>query len=146
VRLLYWLRHRYWLAVSASYRAHVRDVDAMGDPNGIRLVGGQVVFDVHPETVCAGHACCIHNPSDHHMAGWSQHWRSDRSLMERICPHGIGHPDPDHVGYLRSLALPGLAQGVELDLMIVHGCDGCCRPPRYSLDSVAAELGVDLHD
>jgi hypothetical protein len=33
--------------------------------------------------------------------------------MERICPHGVGHPDPDDVFATDT----------------VHGCDGCCTPP-----------------
>lgn len=45
------------------------------------------------------------------MVLWPQHWRGDRHLMERICPHGVGHPDPDDIN----------PDGV-------HGCDGCCRP------------------
>lgn len=39
----------------------------------------------------------------------TEHWRYDRSFMERICVHGVGHPDPDDSG---------------ADLM--HACDGCC--------------------
>lgn len=34
--------------------------------------------------------------------------------MERICKHGIGHPDPDDLKVQSSWA-----EGV-------HGCDGCC--------------------
>lgn len=47
----------------------------------------------------------------HHMAGWPRHYRGDRGIWERICPHGIGHPDPDQP----------LDNGRG-----VHGCDGCC--------------------
>lgn len=64
----------------------------------------------HLQDECEG-PCTIHNLTDHHMRSWPQHWRSDRYLMERICPHGIGHPDPD--------SPPGTDT--------VHGCDGCCR-------------------
>jgi hypothetical protein len=82
------------------------------------LVGGQVVQNVHSEEVCAGQACCIHNPSNHHMRNWSMNFRADRGFMERICPrefpgdtgHGVGHPDPDD-----PFADP------------IHGCDGCCN-------------------
>ena len=35
--------------------------------------------------------------------------RFDRSFMERICVHGVGHPDPD---------------GADADPL--HACDGCC--------------------
>ena len=37
------------------------------------------------------------------------HWRYDRNFMERICVHGVGHPDPD---------------GADADPL--HACDGCC--------------------
>ncbi len=71
---------------------------------------------VHGPARCEGQWCTIHNPSGHHMNEWPQLWRADRKLMERTCPHDIGHPDPDDTS-LRSVA----AQDV-------HGCDGCCRP------------------
>jgi hypothetical protein len=79
---------------------------------------------IHPESVCAGQVCCIHNPTDHHMRSWTQLWRADRALMERLCPeHGVGHPDPDHITHYATTHTEGetWAEGV-------HGCCGCCRP------------------
>ena len=70
----------------------------------------ETLFWIHDEERCKGQPCTVHNRTDHHMRGWPQHWRRDRRMMERICPHGVGHPDPDE--------LP------EIDT--VHGCDGCC--------------------
>lgn len=87
----------------------------------IGLANGQVLYNVHTSDQCAGRACCIHNPSDHHMVDWPMVWRSDRGLMERTCPHGVGHPDPDHMMYV--LTLPGPVDEYESG---VHGCDGCC--------------------
>lgn len=75
---------------------------------------------VHKKGKCAGEHCSIHNPSDHHMKEWPLNWRSDSGVMERICPHGVGHPDPDHMDYVISLDRGLEYQGV-------HGCDGCCR-------------------
>jgi hypothetical protein len=46
------------------------------------------------------------------MKEWPQNWREDRGIMERICPHGIGHPDPD-----------------DPTTDKIHGCDGCCETP-----------------
>lgn len=82
-------------------------------------VGPSVLSNVHRAAACYGRACVMHNPSDHHMRGWDLNWRDDRGLMERICPHDIGHPDPDDLAYRRSVGAPWW-----LD---VHGCDGCCR-------------------
>lgn len=66
-------------------------------------------LNVHEGTQCEGENCVIHNPSDHVMRDFPTHWRPDRRIMERICPHGVGHPDPDEIR----------GDGV-------HGCDGCC--------------------
>lgn len=66
---------------------------------------------VHTRSDCQAEHCVIHNPSQHHMREWPTHWREDKGEMERICPHGVGHPDPDD-------ALTG-----------VHGCDGRCSCP-----------------
>lgn len=81
----------------------------------VELVGGQVIA-AHTQDKCFGQACCIHNVSDHHMKDWPQNWREDASKMERLCEHGIGHPDPD-----------------DINPNVIHGCDGCCAPPREAL-------------
>jgi len=79
---------------------------------------GTGVLRTHGASACAGRACCIHNPSAHHMRGWEMNWRGDLRVMERICPcHGVGHPDPDDVAYRR---LIGRGGGT-------HGCHGCCH-------------------
>jgi hypothetical protein len=91
--------------------------------------------NVHPPELCTGFSCSIHNPSDHHMSDWDQRWRSDRGLMERRCPaHGIGHPDPDHMDYVRRTwsERDAWAEGV-------HGCCGCCAPP----EDVREKMGAD---
>lgn len=63
----------------------------------------------HSKEECRGEFCCIHKRSNHHMRSFPQHWRDDRGIMERICPHGCGHPDPDDPTEDR-----------------VHGCCSCC--------------------
>jgi hypothetical protein len=95
---------------------------------------GQKIL-VHNKKNCKGRHCCIHNPSDHHMKDWPLHWRDDRNLMERICPHGIGHPDPDDLNFRKfQLERRGLAKE-EIDKIIrierIHGCDGCCHTPEF---------------
>lgn len=90
-------------------------------------MGDGILSNVHPASKCAGQACTLHNPSDHHMKDWPMLWRDDRKIMERICPHGAGHPDPDEMAY--QATLPDGDSGV-------HGChfaEGenrlCCEPP-----------------
>lgn len=82
---------------------------------------GEILEGVHPRTACEGRYCCIHNPSDHVMYEFPLHFRNDNGLMERICPHGIGHPDPDALAY-EEMVRPGSALARS-----IHGCDGCCR-------------------
>lgn len=82
-----------------------------------QLEHSDVILHAHPRIACAGEACTLHNRTDHHMRAFPQLWRDDRGIMERVCPHGIGHPDPDDYR-IRS----GKDNGA-------HGCDGCCFPP-----------------
>lgn len=79
---------------------------------------------VHSNGSCAGEGCSIHHPSLHSMIGWPLNWRSDRRMMERLCKHGIGHPDPDDYWY-RLRNLPVSLQS------LAHGCDGCCLVVSY---------------
>lgn len=79
----------------------------------------QYLINVHDESKCKGRHCVMHNPSNHHMREWPLNWRDDIKVMERICPHGIGHPDPDDAAYHRSIGK---------DWALIHGCDGCCMP------------------
>ncbi len=129
----FWLRCVYDEGHDGPHHAddgdHERDWDdewpesggtlAFRDPAGlmraeglkrVRLEGGERIW-AHRRRDCIGSPCPIHYRTDHHMRTWPQHWRTDRALMERTCPHGIGHPDPDQ----------RLTDGG------VHGCDGCCR-------------------
>ena len=82
----------------------------------IYTLSGQYV-SIHPQKQCEGWPCPFHNPSDHHMIEWPQHFRSDRGITERLCEHGVGHPDPDDIK-VRTIEAEG-----------VHGCDGCCASP-----------------
>lgn len=87
----------------------------------MHIQNGQAIR-THGPDCCSGNRCCLHNPSDHHMTTWTLILRDDRNwLAERICEHGIGHPDPDSLAYIQSTGIddPG-----------VHGCCGCCRPPK----------------
>lgn len=74
----------------------------------------------HKKKFCSG-PCPIHGPSGHHMITWPLHWRDDRSIFERICPHNIGHPDPDTMAYIKR------THPEHYESEGVHGCDGCCQ-------------------
>lgn len=92
----------------------------------------------HPDD-CAGEFCVLHNPSWHHMRDWPTLIRTS-GLVERICEHGVGHPDPDSVAYFER-------KGIEA--MDVHGCDGCCTMEKtqgeYKHDNhVTPKVTVDI--
>lgn len=53
--------------------------------------------------------CTLHNRSNHYMRKFPQVWNPNNGIIERVCEHGIGHPDPDE--------LPGAE---------IHFCDACC--------------------
>lgn len=101
---------------------------AQPDPDK-RSVRPPVTLDVRPAglvihnpVLCKGTFCPFHNPSPHHMVNWPIFVRVDKDyLTERLCPHGIGHPDPDSVAFfIRSWGeQDGGAMGI-------HGCDRCC--------------------
>lgn len=93
--------------------------DAEFDGTRILLEHTSVWLRVHSPLLCERRPCTVHNRSNHSMRSFPQHWRSDRGLMERICPHGVGHPDPDE-----------RHSPMWQDHMAVHGCDGCCGKGR----------------
>jgi hypothetical protein len=80
-----------------------------------------VLVGVHDPENCAGRRCVIHSPTQHHMRGWPLRWRADRRVFERVCDHGIGHPDPDQFEYWREI-------GTEYER--IHGCCDCCCIPE----------------
>ena len=73
----------------------------------------------HAPARCEGRDCSWHHPSDHHMRTWPTVWRPAYGYADRICPHGIGHPDPDDVVALQAVG------GASAE----HACDGCCIAP-----------------
>lgn len=68
-----------------------------------------------------GSHCVFHNPSEHPLKGAPLSWRGDRGLMERICQHNIGHPDPDDLNFFEKANGQEAAEGRG-----IHGCCGCC--------------------
>ena len=84
---------------------------------------GEREVKVHDPEKCAGRPCPFHAPSDHALRDAPLNIRFDRyALVERLCPHGVGHPDPDSLAYYRT----EWHELYERQAMAVHGCDGCC--------------------
>lgn len=85
---------------------------------------GTRVVNVHPETAdCHRNGCCVHAPSPHPLVDWPTRFRENGST-ERVCPCGVGHPDPDHLGFVQR------RWGAEAaGTAAVHGCCGCCGLP-----------------
>ena len=77
------------------------------------------LMPIHSKDVCSG-ACPFHAPSDHVMKKWPTLVRAS-GLVERLCQHGVGHPDPDSVRWMDEHSYPG-SRGT----WGVHGCCGCC--------------------
>jgi hypothetical protein len=91
----------------------------------------QSIVTTHGPSRCEGEFCCVHKPSPHHMIDWPLVFRLDRAdcLAERICEHGLGHPDPDSVAFIhRQLIAAGYGESMMIAVML-HSCDGCCGIP-----------------
>jgi hypothetical protein len=86
---------------------------------------------IHKETQCRGRHCVFHNPSEHSMVDWKMVLRLDKeAIVERICEHGVGHPDPDSLAFFEK---------IEKGYLGIHGCDGCCEkaePTESTVDSL----------
>lgn len=109
--------------------------DVSDSPTGKKLA----VFSAHSPSNCVGdHPCAIHNTaSDHPLSEAPLYWRQDIGVLERICGHGVGHPDFDSIQYLAS---------VGQDTGSSHGCDGCCallNPTRTCPSCKQEDLGID---
>ena len=89
----------------------------------IRLVDFRIL-KVHAKDACSGEFCSVHRPSDHPLNSAPFNWRDDRGLLERVCSHGTGHPDPDDLAHKRRVMDPEAYQAGRYD---AHGCDGCCE-------------------
>lgn len=90
----------------------------------VTLMGSGQRIHAHKENECAGRYCAIHNPSDHPLNGAPLIWRN--RMMERQCPHGVGHPDPDDVRFRVEI------RGEDPAYASTHGCDGCCGDAAYT--------------
>lgn len=118
-----------------SKRSHLAEalltaMEAVVKPELVSTVSGPVTelerFEfvnctarVHPRSLCDGNFCSLHNPSNHGLVGWPMLLR-ETGLIERLCGHGVGHPDPDSAQWMDERLNPGVR------VWGIHGCDGCC--------------------
>ena len=102
-------------AVFGRYGVSMRAFNGRYNPKSDTYTTGtrQRITNLHKPHQCQNEGCVIHHPSEHNMRRLPTHWRQDRGIMERICNHGTGHPDPDS---------PWPANSYQW----VHGCCGCC--------------------
>ena len=95
--------------------------DVWTDGNGAK-------WYVHKRNVdCDIDGCAIHNPSYHPLSDAKQLIRTDKyMLVEDICEHGVGHPNPDSASFI--------SKKIGDTSIWVHGCDGCCREEKPKQD------------
>lgn len=90
------------------------------DPQG----EGTLVVNAHDVHYCSG-VCPLHSPSDHWARAMTMRWIHDTSggRMERRCPHGHWHDDPDDLEYR-------LNAGAQIQVFRSCPCDCPCECPR----------------
>lgn len=92
----------------------VGDIDPVSGMEFNVMEHTNITLWTHSKDTCIGMPCTIHKMSNHSMRSFPQSWRADRGIMERLCEHSVGHPDPDDFNVI---LYPSDR---------VHGCDGCC--------------------
>lgn len=91
----------------------------------ITLESGQVLH-AHAAKQCVGEYCALHNPMPGPWDQWPRLWRQDRHLLERVCPHGVGHPAVEQLEWWKFL---------NQEYMWIHGCCGCpCHPSQRRME------------
>lgn len=110
---IYYQRKHLWVLVHENERPEIAALL-------FELVktGDIVLRNIHEYSQCAGLECIIHNPTPRDTDDWPLLWREDRAIFERICPHGVGHPDKAQRDYWLFSDQPH---------QFIHGCDSCCR-------------------
>ncbi len=93
----------------------MRPPEPRGPYDAYYMTGTGQVLTVHRRTSCSG-VCPIHAVSDHPLANWPTNWNAPNGIMERECPHGQLHPDPDDF----TVRIVGVAWHAD-------DCDGCCQ-------------------
>jgi hypothetical protein len=90
----------------------------------IHLEDDDFLLKVHHGSKCKGRSCVIHNPTEHSMRKLPLHYRADRNIFERICSHGVGHPDPDQRDFFYEQGFLS-AEVCEHDDLVKDCLDGC---------------------
>lgn len=111
----------------------------MTGPETHLLESGQTLVNVHPRLECVGEWCPIHRPMPGPWSNWPRQWSDERDIMERVCPHGIGHPVAEMYQW-------AMERGRGFDL--VHGCcSSCiCSPRAAKRVNMGDRIGVpDTH-
>lgn len=74
---------------------------------------------VHSSKQCEGRNCVIHNnPSLHPLTMEPAVWNDEETAVERVCVHGVVHPDVDDLDYRKTVG--------QYYVYLEHECDGCC--------------------
>jgi hypothetical protein len=82
------------LKVTAVHKGPINHYDDVR--NTYNTGTGQVMSGIHRiDKDCILHGCSVHNPTNHSMVEWPTSFREDTGMMERVCEHGVGHPDPN---------------------------------------------------
>ena len=77
------------------------------------------LHNVHSPTLCEERNCAIHNnPSLHPLSMEPLVWDDATAAVKRQCVHGVLHPDPDDLGYRKTIGM--------YEMYLIHQCDGCC--------------------
>jgi hypothetical protein len=114
----------------AQIKIQCRNCDERYDPEALQCPNCQapVGWIIHDPAHCKGERCIWHNPTPQHSMSHLPFILRDSGLVERACPCGVGHPDPDSVDFM--------LRTTGEEHWGVHGCcrESCCQRKK-DLDS-----------
>lgn len=84
-------------------------------PHEMEIFAG--LKNVHDKDFCAGQICVMHNPINGDFRRLLLVWENNVKRYERVCEHGVTHPDPSQFAFWRATGQEQLG---------THPCDRCC--------------------
>lgn len=92
--------HELWRRADSYVRNLTPEtVKTLESRGKVQLSDDLTIVNVHDPAACAEQFCAIHRPSNHPLCKSPRTFTT--GLVQRVCRHGVKHPDPDSIAWLK---------------------------------------------